>query len=192
MKIIIVDDNPSVRSSLKIILSKHFDNVAAIPDPTMLPAILSRGDVDAILLDMNFDPSRLDGSEGIFWLKRIKAMERPPAMVMITAFGDIPMAVSAMQHGAENFVTKPWDNDELVAKIRHAVETNSVTRQHNEILSKASAIEQKQKERDNMTLNEIKTDHALSVIEQCGGNLKAASERLGVNRQTLYNIIRKQ
>lgn len=192
MKIIIVDDNPSVRTSLRFILSRHFDNVAAIPDPTMLPAILSAGNIDAILLDMNFDSSSLDGSDGIFWLKRIKEMSRPPAVVMITAFGDIPIAVEAMKLGAEDFVTKPWDNNELVDKIRHAIEVNSKTLLQNEALSKASALEQRQRHRDNMTLNELKTDHVLSVIEQCGGNLKAAAERLGVNRQTLYNIIRKQ
>lgn len=192
MKIIIVDDNPSVRTSLRFILSRHFDNVAAIPDPTLLPAILSAGNIDAILLDMNFDSSSLDGSDGIFWLKRIKEMSRPPAVVMITAFGDIPIAVEAMKLGAEDFVTKPWDNNELVDKIRHAIEVNSKTLLQNEALSKASALEQRQRHRDNMTLNELKTDHVLSVIEQCGGNLKAAAERLGVNRQTLYNIIRKQ
>ena len=192
MKIIIVDDNPSVRTSLKFILSRHFDNVVAIPDPTMLPAILSAGHIDAILLDMNFDSSSLDGSDGIFWLKRIKDINRPPAVVMITAFGDIPIAVEAMKLGAEDFVTKPWDNVELVDKIKHAIEVNAKTLRQNDTILKASALEQRQKLRDNMTLNELKIDHVLSVIEQCGGNLKAAAERLGVNRQTLYNIIRKQ
>lgn len=192
MKVIIVDDNPSVRTTLKLILSRHFDNVAVIHDPTMLPAILSTGNIDAVLLDMNFDSSSLDGSDGIFWLKRIKETNRPPAVVMITAFGDIPIAVEAMKLGAEDFVTKPWDNDELVDIIKHAIEVNSMILLQKEALSKASALEQRQRQRDNMTLNELKTDHVISVIEQCGGNLKAAAERLGVNRQTLYNIIKKQ
>lgn len=191
MKILIADDNKAVRTTLKLLLGRHFEEVAAIADPTMIPAILSGGNTDAVLLDMNFDSSRLDGSDGIFWLRRIKETPNPPAVIMITAFGDIPIAVEAMKEGAEDFITKPWDNSELVEKIKRAVTVNRTALKMQETAMKASEIEQRQRERDMMTLSELKTDHVLSVVEQCGGNLKAAAERLGVNRQTLYNILKK-
>lgn len=191
MKILIADDNKAVRTTLKLLLGRHFEEVAAIADPTMIPAILSGGNTDAVLLDMNFDSSRLDGSDGIFWLRRIKETPNPPAVIMITAFGDIPIAVEAMKEGAEDFITKPWDNSELVEKIKRAVTVNRTALKMQETAMKASEIEQRQRERDMMTLSELKTDHVLSVVEQCGGNLKAAAERLGVNRQTLYNILKR-
>ena len=113
MKILIVDDNAAVRTTLKLVLGGEFEEVAAVGDPTLLPAILSRGNVDAVLLDMNFDNRKLDGSDGLFWLERIKSMAQAPAVVLITAFGDVPLAVEAMKRGAEDFVTKPWENGEL-------------------------------------------------------------------------------
>lgn len=192
MKIIIADDNPAIRNSLKLLLKRHFREVVAIGDPTLLPAILAKGDTDAILLDMNFDASRLDGSDGIFWLKRIKEIPNPPAVVMITAFGDIPVAVNSMKSGAEDFVTKPWDNDELIEKINHAIAVNRNNLKIQETAMIASEIKQKLNEQESMTLNELKRSHVLSIMEQCGGNLKAAAERLGVNRQTIYNILKKQ
>ena len=58
MKILIIDDNQSVRVSLKMVLGGEFDNILAIGDPRLLPAILANGDFDAVLLDMNIDNSR--------------------------------------------------------------------------------------------------------------------------------------
>ena len=99
MKILIIDDNRAVRVSLKLVLDSEFDSITAIGDPRLLPALLANGDFDAVLLDMNFDNSRLDGSDGLFWLARIKEMPRPPAVILITAFGDISLAVEAMKRG---------------------------------------------------------------------------------------------
>lgn len=191
MKIIIADDNPAVRATLKLLLSSHFEKVIAIADPTLLPAILSGGDVDAVLLDMNFLPGRLDCSDGIFWLQHIKELPVPPAVIMITAFGDLPIAVEAMKAGAADFITKPWDNTELIQKIHHAVTLNRESLQLKDMASKATDLEHSNRIRESMTISELKHDHAVSVVERCGGNLKAAAERLGVSRQTLYNILRK-
>lgn len=128
MKILIIDDNKSVRISLRLILSSEFDSILAIGDPQLLPALLSKGDFDAVLLDMNFDNTRLDGGDGLSWLARIKEMPQPPAVVLITAFGDISLAVEAMKRGGDDFVTKPWDNEDLVAKVKAAISRNRTTR----------------------------------------------------------------
>ena len=82
MKILIIDDNKAVRLSLKMVLGSEFDSILTIGDPTLLPALLANGDFDAVLLDMNFDTSRLDGNDGLFWLERIKSMPHPPAVVL--------------------------------------------------------------------------------------------------------------
>lgn len=137
MKILIIDDNKAVRLSLKMVLGSEFDSILTIGDPKVLPALLANGDFDAVLLDMNFDTSRLDGNDGLFWLERIKSMPQPPAVVLITAFGDIQLAVEAMKRGGDDFVTKPWDNDDLIAKVKSAIRKNRLARSEQAVLSQA-------------------------------------------------------
>ena len=68
-KIILVDDNDAVLKTLKMILAREFKTVVGVSVPTLLPALLREGDVDIVLLDMNFATGRQDGSEGLFgWL----------------------------------------------------------------------------------------------------------------------------
>lgn len=192
MKIVIVDDNAGLRKSLKMVLSGEFEQILSIGDPMMLPALVNGGDVDAILLDMNFDNRVLDGSDGLRWLRRIKESQKAPAVLMITAFGDVPLAVDAMKFGAEDFVTKPWDNDELIAKIRKAIEINRKKRLDMCMTEEAREIVGKEDERRLMTLDELKIDHVERVVKECDGNMSMASTRLGINRQTLYNIMKKK
>ena len=116
MKILIIDDNPAVRTTLRLVLADEDCEIAAVGNPQLIPG----GNTDVVLLDMNFDNGRLDGADGLFWLRRIKESPDAPAVVLITAFGDVPLAVEAMKLGAEDFVTKPWDNDELKAAPRRS------------------------------------------------------------------------
>lgn len=191
MKILIIDDNKAVRMSLEMVLGGEFDSILTIGDPKLLPALLSNGDFDAVLLDMNFDNSRLDGSDGLFWLTRIKEMPQPPAVVLITAFGDIQLAVEAMKRGGDDFVTKPWDNDDLIAKVKSAIRKNRVARSDRAALSQARDAKARQDKLDAMTLDELKSDHINSVVARCNGNLTQAARMLGINRQTLYNQLKK-
>lgn len=192
MKVLIIDDNPAVRTTLRLVLNGVFDEIAAVGDPRLIPALLAAGNIDAVLLDMNFDNSRLDGSDGLFWLSRIKESENAPAVVLITAFGDVPLAVDAMKLGAEDFVTKPWDNDELIAKLNKAIARNRAGRDASLVLDKARELERLDNQRRQMTLDELKFEHVSNVVDSCGGNLSAAADRLGITRQTLYNILKKK
>ena len=191
MKILIIDDNPAVRATLKIVLGNEFGEVVAARDPRLIPALLGSGTLDAVVLDMNFDSSRLDGSDGLFWLERIKAAGDAPAVVLITAFGDVPLAVEAMKLGAEDFITKPWDNDILIEKLHKAIEKNRRTKTAARSVDNAREIERRDSIRSRMTLTELKLEHIRHVVAQCGGNLTAAAGQLGINRQTLYNMLKK-
>ncbi len=191
MKILIIDDNAAVRTTLRMLLADRFSEVVTVGNPQLIPALLSGGDIDAVLLDMNFDSARLDGTDGLFWLSRIKQSAHAPAVVLITAFGDVPLAVEAMKRGAEDFVTKPWDNDDLVAKLHRAIERNRKTRSFRQSVDNALAIEKRDSERRIMTLDQLKLNHIREVVASCGGNISAAAERLGINRQTLYNLLKK-
>ncbi|MDE5571032.1 MAG: response regulator, partial [Prevotella sp.] len=145
MKLLIIDDNVAVLRSLKLVLNGVFDQVVTMSNPQLLPALLSNNDVDAVLLDMNFNAHKLDGSEGLLWLDVIKKRENPPAVVMITAFGDVPLAVEAMKLGAEDFITKPWDNDELIEKLNKAIAKRNRNIEEQRIMAEAHVITEREK-----------------------------------------------
>lgn len=121
-KIIIVDDNEAVVKTLKMILSRSYKTVIGVSVPTLLPALLREGDIDVVLLDMNFGTGRQDGREGLFWLDRILEYRYPPEVILITAFGDIDLAVSSLKKGASDFLVKPWDNEKLTGTVGAAWE----------------------------------------------------------------------
>ncbi len=190
-RLLIIDDNPAVRATLKLLLNDEFEEVEAIENPTMIATLSSPGSYDAVLLDMNYANTALDCNDGLFWLERLKGLPNPPAIVVITAFGDIDIAVRAMKLGAEDFITKPWDNDQLIEKLQKAIAKNRQIHQNKEAAKRATQLEEVETERLTLTLDEVKMRHVRSVIDSCGGNLSAAAQQLGVNRQTLYNLLKK-
>ena len=124
-RILIIDDNVAVLQSLRLVLKSSFSTVVAVSDPQLIPAIINKENVDVVLLDMNFGKGKMDGKDGLFWLDRIKhrsGIDRPPAVVLITAFGDISLAVDSLKQGGDDFIQKPWDNDVLIRKVTEAVE----------------------------------------------------------------------
>lgn len=118
-------------------------------------------------------------------------MENAPVVVLITAFGDVPLAVEAMKRGAEDFVTKPWDNEELIAKLQKAMTKRRERMADRAAVAEAYKHNERAKEQQQMTLEELKADHISHVVKECGGNLTLAAARLGINRQTLYNQLKK-
>lgn len=191
MRLLIIDDNPSVRATLKVILADRFDTIAAVGDPTLIPALLEPVP-DAVLLDMNFDNASFDGNQGLFWLERIKSLPHPPAVVAITAFGEVALAVTAMKQGADDFVTKPWDNTDLRTRLDNAIAKNRLLRAEHDRVRQAREIERQNTEREQMSLDQVKAAHARETLKRLNGNLSAAAARLGINRQTLYNLLKKQ
>jgi len=189
-KILIIDDNTAVLSVLRMVLKSCFSTVVAVADPKLIPALISQGDVDAVLLDMNFGNDRLDGQDGLFWLDRImcrSGLENPPAVVMITAFGDVNLAVQSLKKGAVDFIQKPWDNNDLINKLNEAV--NKREQRANEAQAAAEAANAEQNVTS--TLEEMEIQTIRRALEQSDRNLSVVAERLGVSRQTLYNKMKK-
>ena len=189
--VVVIDDNQAVLQSLKLVLEDVFAKVTTLPHPHGLPGILSAGKVDVVLLDMNFSVLKLDGQEGLTWLKYIKERPASPAVVMRTAFGDIKLAVNAMKEGAEDFVTKPWDNDELIEKLLKAIETCAENRLKNQKMREADYLKDKEEMVRQMTLDEMEKQHIVDIMEECEYNMKEVAVRLGISRQTLYNKMKK-
>ena len=108
--ILIVDDNKSILSALEILLATQFGR--------------SKTEYNLVILDMNFKAGVNTGNEGLYWLGRIKEDWPDISVVMITAYGDIDLAVKALKAGASDFVLKPWDNQKLLATVELALELN--------------------------------------------------------------------
>lgn len=189
--IAIIDDNKAVLQSLKLVLEGVFRSVTVMTLPNALPAILAAGKVDAVLLDMNFSAQKLDGQEGLTWLRYIKQQENPPAVVMITAFGDINIAVNSLKEGAEDFITKPWDNDELVEKLLAAIDKCRQQKNLNRKASEVDVLIEKQETLKQMTLDEVEKQHILEMMQECGNNLSDVARRLNIGRQKLYSKLKK-
>lgn len=190
-KILIIDDNQSVLRTLKLVLNGVFSTVVTVPDPKLIPALLQAGDVDIVLLDMNFDARKLDGEEGLFWLNRINELPDAPAVVLITAFGDIDLAVRSVQQGAEDFVTKPWDNQVLIQKLEAAITKHRARQQTATLAAEAASLHDQIEANQQLSLEDLEKKHIHEVVDQEHGNLVNAAERLGISRQTLYNKLKK-
>lgn len=119
-KILIVDDNRSALSALNLLLQFEFETVITIPSPNQIAAELRKNDFDVVLLDMNFSTGINTGNEGIYWLGEIKKLSPTCEVVMITAYGDVELAVKALKYGAADFILKPWENEKLIATLRSA------------------------------------------------------------------------
>ncbi|WP_242918389.1 sigma-54-dependent transcriptional regulator [Pontibacter liquoris] len=119
-RILVIDDNEDVLFSAKMLLRKHAREVVMEKNPKKIPFLLSNEDFDLILLDMNFTEDTSSGQEGFYWLKEILKYDPSAVVVMITAFGDVEMAVRALKEGATDFVLKPWQNEKLLATLSSA------------------------------------------------------------------------
>jgi DNA-binding NtrC family response regulator len=120
-KILIVDDNEDLLKAAKMHLKRHFAQVDIEKNPGAIPALMNNDDYDVILLDMNFTKDVSSGSEGYYWLEKILSIDPSAVVVLITAYGDIQMAVKAIKAGATDFVLKPWENEKLLATLYSAM-----------------------------------------------------------------------
>lgn len=116
-KILIVDDNEDLLKAARMYLKRHFAQVDTEKNPEALVNLMSNESYDVILLDMNFTKDVSSGSEGYYWLEKILEIDPTSVVVLITAYGDVQMAVRAIKAGATDFVLKPWENEKLLATI---------------------------------------------------------------------------
>lgn len=135
--ILIVDDNPGVLSAGKLFLKRHFAEVDTTREPEEIPGLLKEKRYAVILLDMNFGRSAKNtGQEGFHWLGKILEIDPSAVVVLITAYGDVELAVRAIKNGATDFVLKPWDNDKLLATLHSALKLKTSQDEANSLKSK--------------------------------------------------------
>ena len=118
--ILLADDDEFVLLSLKLLLEPHFQSVVTINNPERIPALIDRDPFDVVVLDMNFRQGDTTGNQGLFWLRKILALNPETQVILLTAYADIHIAVESIKEGALDFIVKPWQNEKLLATIKTA------------------------------------------------------------------------
>ena len=173
--ILIVDDDNAVRMSLSLALKRAgYDPVAVGNEDDALAAVRDER-LRLAVLDMNLTLSTT-GQQGIATLRKFRILRPDMPVIMITGLGTIPLAVEAMNLGAADFITKPWSNAELLAKIKKIIAKNDMAKE-------AAARTE--------TLEEMERDAISEALRRCDGNMSEAAKQLGITRQTLYRRIEK-
>ena len=167
--LLIVDDNTAILTALRYCLETTFERIITLDNPNDILKTMAQEEITLVLLDMNFTLGVNSGNEGMLWLRTIRKHHPQVPVVLLTAYADIALAVHGLKSGAADFITKPWDNDELVRKLKDVVNMQA----------------------EIMTLGDMEADHIRRAIDRCHGNLSKAAELLGITRQTLYNKMKR-
>ena len=122
--ILVIDDEEDILLSLKMLLKKKVKSIFTESNPYHLPRLIRMHQPDIVLLDMNFKAGAVTGDEGLQWLSKIKEINPDIQVIVITAHGDVDIAVKALKRGATDFIEKPWQNEKLLATI-HSADTIS-------------------------------------------------------------------
>ncbi len=118
--VLVIDDDMDILTAVRLLLRPEVKEIVTEKNPENIRSILSKRTFDVVLLDMNFKSSINTGNEGLFWLKKIKEIHPLVSVIMITAYGDIDLAIRSLKEGAFDFVVKPWHNEKLIATIKEA------------------------------------------------------------------------
>lgn len=132
--VLVVDDDPDVLTAVRLLLKPKAKEIITEKNPENIPSLLSLKRYDLILLDMNFRSSINTGNEGLFWLRKVKQMLPEAAVIMITAYGGIDLAVRSLKEGAADFVVKPWQNEKLLLTIDEALQQHDKPKNKKKVL----------------------------------------------------------
>jgi len=145
--ILIIDDDEDILLSAKFLLKKHYSDIIIRNNPKEINNLLSTESIDVIILDMNYRIGYNDGKEGMYWLKHIMSIRPLMVVILMTAYGQVELAVEAIKNGAFDFILKPWSNDKFLATIHAGLQLSktkhkvSILESANEVLGKT--IDQK-------------------------------------------------
>jgi len=121
-RILIADDQPDVLEALRLLLKGEGYSIESANSPAGIMAAVESSDFDVVLMDLNYTRDTTSGQEGLDLLARIQASDPTVAVVVMTAWGSVELAVEAMRRGARDFIQKPWDNARLATILRTQVE----------------------------------------------------------------------
>ena len=127
--ILIIDDNPAVGTALEVLLSLRDLDASAVTSPEAGLERLAAGDIDLVIQDMNFSQETTSGEEGVALFGAIRARYPDMPVILLTAWTRLETAVELVKAGAADYVSKPWDDDRLLATVCNLLELGEVSRQ---------------------------------------------------------------
>ncbi|MDC1105202.1 sigma-54 dependent transcriptional regulator [Prolixibacteraceae bacterium] len=139
--ILIIDDNQSILTTLELLLCGEFHQVLTLKNPNLIMQNIQTHQIDVVLLDMNFDAGINTGNEGIYWLNQITQNFPHVSVIMITAFGDIDLAVKTVKKGAFDFILKPWNNQKIISTIHAALKMSHSHQENQRLKNKTDKLQ---------------------------------------------------
>jgi DNA-binding NtrC family response regulator len=172
--ILIVEDDPDVLRAARIALAPDAERVETLSTVDGLDRILASGRFDVVLLDMNFVSGERSGDAGLSALALIQAFDPCLAVVLMTAYGGVALAVEALKRGAADFILKPWRNDKLIAAVAAAAD-----------------ITRSRREKETPHLDAVERSAIERALARHDGNISLAAAELGLSRPALYRRMAK-
>ncbi|MFO7828144.1 MAG: sigma-54 dependent transcriptional regulator [Bacteroidales bacterium] len=139
-KILVIDDDQDILLTTKVILKKEFREIKTVTSPDDVIPFIEKDIFDVILLDMNFTTGATSGKEGLSWLKKILEISPEAIIIVMTAYGDINLAVEAMKIGATDFIIKPWENKKFIATVNSAFKLSRSKKEINLLKTKQETL----------------------------------------------------
>ena len=153
--ILIVDDDEDILFSARVWLKKFFTEVSCLSQPKNILKFLSEQQVDTVLLDMNFRKGFENGQDGLYWMQEIKTLEPQLPIILMTAYGEVELAVEALKNGASDFILKPWNNEKLYASVNLAVDVSRKNKKLNQWENINIKTNQYQLETQSLAMQEV-------------------------------------
>ena len=169
-KVLIIDDDEDVLLAAKMLLKKYANEVIIEKNPKKIPFLLNDSDYDVILLDMNFSKDITSGKEGFYWLNEILEKDPNAVVILITAFGDVEMAVKALKDGATDFVLKPWQNEKLIATISTASKLKNSYKEVDQLKQTKKVLQEESNQRFKEIIGESSSmKNVYNIIDKVAG-----------------------
>jgi two-component system response regulator RegA len=174
LALLIIEDDPDVQHAARLALAGHCRVIDALSSPAEFEGRLEAQGFDVVLLDMNFVAGERSGTAGLDALARLQELDASLAVVLMTAYGGVALAVEALKRGATDFVLKPWRNDKLVATVMAA-----------------AAATRRRRATETLNLDTLERGAIERALLQHGGNISLAAAALGLSRPALYRRLSK-
>ena len=121
-RVLAVDDQQDILDAIELLLNAQGYDVETARSPQLMREALASGSYDALLIDLNYTRDTTSGQEGLALLSEIVGLDSNLPVIVMTAWGNVELAVEAMRRGARDFIQKPWDNQRLVTVVRTQIE----------------------------------------------------------------------
>jgi DNA-binding NtrC family response regulator len=128
IRVLVADDQPSILEAIELLLAPQGIAVDCVRSPQLLMEALGQSDYDVLLIDLNYTRDTTSGQEGLHLLARIHEFDPRLPVIVMTAWGNIDLAVESIKRGARDFVQKPWENERLLSLIRVHAELHHALR----------------------------------------------------------------